>query len=291
MPDKDACFEGMKKLDLAVHTATKLNRSHLLTAKNTFILPVLGRSEIDRQSSGVQCVTVEDSMSMVHASKGLLKPCSPYLKSECAIVAGIAKATIPNSKVEWDAFIGNYDLIRDAMEAVLPGFDNFNARIKIPGGFHLTNAASERRWLTKSGKANFIPTVGVIEDPNSAVNSELVLATLRSHDQYNTTIYGLNDRYRGVFGQRDVVFISGAEAQKQKLKAGDKVNLIALDSNQKPTKRRLDNLTVVIYDMADRCVATYFPEANNLISLDSYDPECGIPAYKNIPIKLEHVIQ
>ena len=287
MPDKDACFEGMKKLDLAVHTATKLNRSHLLTAKNTFLLPVLGRSEIDRQSSGAQCITVEDSMSMVHASKGLLKPCSPHLKSECAIVAGIAKAAIPNTKVEWDDFIDNYDLIRDAMEAVLPDFDDYNARIKIPGGFHLTNAASERRWLTKSGKANFMPIEGVIEDPKSAVNSELVLATLRSHDQYNTTIYGMNDRYRGVFGQRDVIFISQAEAQKQKLKAGDKVNIIALDCDQKPTKRRLDNLTVVIYDMADRSVATYFPEANNLISLDNFDPQCGIPAYKNIPVKLE----
>lgn len=290
MPDKDACYAGMKKLDLAVHTATKLNRSHLLTAKNTFLLPVLGRSEIDRQASGAQCITVEDSMSMVHASKGLLKPVSPYLKSECAIVAGIAKATIPATKVEWDNFIDNYDLIRDAMEVILPDFDNYNARIKIPGGFHLTNAASERHWLTQSGKANFVPTEGVIEDPKSAVNSELILATLRSHDQYNTTIYGMNDRYRGVFGQRDVVFISEGEAKKQKLKAGDKVNIIALDSNQKPTKRRLDNLTVVIYDMADRSVATYFPEANNLITLDNFDPQCGIPAYKNIPVKLEIVM-
>ena len=290
MPDKDVCYAGMKKLDLAVHTATKLNRSHLLTAKNTFLLPVLGRSEIDRQASGAQCITVEDSMSMVHASKGLLKPISPNLKSECAIVAGIAKAAIPNTKIEWDDFIDNYDLIRDAMEAILPDFDNYNARIKIPGGFHLTNAASERRWLTKSGKANFVPTEGVIEDPKSAVNSELILATLRSHDQYNTTIYGMNDRYRGVFGQRDVVFISEGEAKKQKLKAGDKVNVIALDSNQKPTARRLDNLTVVIYDMADRSIATYFPEANNLISLDNFDPQCGIPAYKNIPVKLEAVM-
>ena len=290
MPDRDACFAGMKKLDLAVHTATKLNRSHLLTARQTFLLPVLGRSEIDRQKSGVQCITVEDSMSMVHASKGLLKPCSPDLKSECAIVAGIAKAAIPDSQVEWDDFTDNYDLIRDAMEAVLPDFDNYNARIKIPGGFHLTNAAAERRWLTSSGKANFMPTEGVIEDPKSAVNSELILATLRSHDQYNTTIYGMNDRYRGVFGQRDVIFISPAEAKKQKLTAGDKVNIIALDIQQKPTKRRLDNLTVVIYDMADRSVATYFPEANNLISLDNFDPQCGIPAYKNIPVKLELVV-
>ncbi|EKT57342.1 FdhF/YdeP family oxidoreductase [Providencia sneebia] len=287
MPDKDACYSGMKKLDLAVHVGTTLNRSHLLTAKNTFLFPVLGRTEKDMQKTGPQSITVEDSMSMVHASHGKLKPVSPHLKSECAIVAGMAKATLPNTKVEWDEFIDDYDKIRDAMEAVLPGFDDYNARIRVPGGFHLTNAASNRQWLTKSGKANFIPTEGVIEDPKSAVNSELVLATLRSHDQYNTTIYGLNDRYRGVFGQRDVMFISEEEANKHKLVAGDRVNIIALDREQKRTHRRLDNLKVVIYNMADRCVATYFPEANNLIALDNFDPQSGIPAYKNIPILLE----
>ncbi|ENH4337265.1 FdhF/YdeP family oxidoreductase [Providencia stuartii] len=289
MPDQDACYSGMKKLDLAVHAATKLNRSHLLTAKNTFLFPVLGRTERDEQKTGPQSITVEDSMSMVHASHGKLKPASPHLKSECAIVAGMAKATLPNTKVEWDEFIDDYDKIRDAMEAVLPGFDDYNARIRVPGGFHLTNAAAERRWLTSSGKANFITTQGVIEDPKSAVNSELVLATVRSHDQYNTTIYGLNDRYRGVFGQRDVMFISEAQAKKQNLAAGDRVNIIALDSEQKRTHRRLDNLKVVIHDMADRCVATYFPEANNLIALDNFDPQSGIPAYKNIPVVLEKV--
>ncbi|WJW83106.1 FdhF/YdeP family oxidoreductase [Moellerella wisconsensis] len=287
MPDHDLTYTGMKNLDLAVHAATKLNRSHLLTAKHTYLLPVLGRTEIDKQQSGVQCITVEDSMSMVHASRGMLKPVSPWLKSECAIVAGMAKATLPNSTVEWDDFINNYDLIRDAMEAVLPDFNDYNQRIKQPGGFHLPNAAAQRRWLTTSGKANFLTTEGVIEDPESAVNSELVLATVRSHDQYNTTIYGMNDRYRGVFGQRDVLFISAAEAEKQGVKAGDKVNVIALDKQQQPTQRRLDNLTVVIYDMADRSVATYFPEANNLIALDNYDPQSGIPAYKNIAVKLE----
>ncbi|HDU8656020.1 TPA: FdhF/YdeP family oxidoreductase [Morganella morganii subsp. morganii] len=287
MPDRDTCYAGMKKLDMTVHIATKLNRSHLLTAKNTFLFPVLGRTEIDIQKNGVQCITVEDSMSMVHASKGLLKPVSPYLKSECAIVAGMAKTTLPHTKVEWDEFIADYDKIRDAMETVLPGFDNYNARIRVPGGFHLTNAASERRWLTTSGKANFITVNEIIEDPDSAIKSELVLATLRSHDQYNTTIYGMNDRYRGVFGQRDVIFISKNEAQKQGLKAGDRVNVIALNHNNMPTQRRLDNLKVVIYDMADRSVATYFPEANNLIALNNIDPQSGIPAYKNIPVKLE----
>lgn len=289
MPDQDACFAGMKKLDLAVHIGTKLNRSHLLTAKNTYLFPVIGRTERDIQKSGPQSITVEDSMSMVHASHGMLKPISPHLKSECAIVAGMAKATIADTKVEWDDFIDDYDKIRDAMEVILPGFEDYNARIRIPGGFLLVNAASHRKWLTKSGKANFFTTEGVIEDPKSAVNSELILATLRSHDQYNTTIYGLNDRYRGVFGQRDVMFISQAQAEKQNLAAGDRVNIIALDVDQKRTYRRLDNLKVVIYDMADRCVATYFPEANNLIALDNCDPQSGIPAYKNIPIILEKV--
>ena len=228
-------------------------------------------------------------MSMVHASHGKLKPASPHLKSECAIVAGLAKATLPHTKVEWDEFMDDYDKIRDAMEAILPGFEDYNARIRVPGGFHLTNAASQRKWLTSSGKANFMTTKGVIEDPKSAIHSELILATLRSHDQYNTTIYGMNDRYRGVFGQRDVMFISEAQAKKQNLSAGDRVNIIALDNEQKRTNRRLDNLKVVIYDMADRCVATYFPEANNLIALDNFDPQSGIPAYKNIPILLEKV--
>lgn len=287
MPDKDACYSGMKKLDLAVHLATKLNRSHLLTARKTFLFPVLGRTERDVQRSGEQSITVEDSMSMVHASRGQLEPASPHLKSECAIVAGLALATLPQTKVDWNNLIDDYDTIRDAMEAVLPGFADYNQRIRVPGGFHLTNAASERKWLTASGKANFFTTEGLIEDPDSASNSELVLTTVRSHDQYNTTIYGLNDRYRGVFGQRDVIFISKDEAQKQRLSAGDRINVIALDKDQNRTERRLDNVQVVIHDMADRCVATYFPEANNLIALDNYDPQSGIPAYKSIPVLLE----
>lgn len=287
MPDHDATYAGMKKLDLAVHAATKLNRSHLLTAKNTYLMPVLGRTEIDMQESGAQCITVEDSMSMVHASRGMLKPASEHLKSECAIVAGLATATIPDSKVKWDKFIENYDNIRDAIEAVFPDFKDYNERIKHPGGFHLVNAASERRWVTKSGKANFITTDTLNEDPRDTQDSELILTTVRSHDQYNTTIYGFNDRYRGIFGRRDVVFISKNEAEKQGVNAGDVVNLITLDSQMQPTYRRLDGLTVVIHDIADRCLATYFPESNNLVPLDNFDIQSGIPAYKNIPIKLE----
>ncbi|OYQ73741.1 FdhF/YdeP family oxidoreductase [Wohlfahrtiimonas sp. G9077] len=290
MADHDKTYAGMKGLDLAVHVATKLNRSHLLTAKHTYLFPVLGRTEVDLQQTGPQAVTVEDSMSMVHASRGVLKPVSDDVMSECAVVAGMAKATLLNTKVEWDEFVADYSKIRDAMGAVFPNlFTDYNEKIKVPGGFHLDNAASRRVWHTKSGKANFIPTDGIIEDPKSAFNSELVLATVRSHDQYNTTIYSYNDRYRGVFGTRDVLFLSEHEAEVQGLKAGDRVNVIALDDQGNPTDRRLEHLEVVIHAIADRCAATYFPEANNLLPIDSIDEQSGIPAYKNIPIRLEKV--
>lgn len=287
MPDKDTCYSGIKKLDLVVNIATKLNRSHLLTAKHTLLLPVLGRTEQDIQETGIQSITVEDSMSMVHASLGKLKPISKYLKSECAIVAGIAKATIPKTKVNWDELISNYDNIRNAIEKILPEFKGYNENIRIPGGFHLNNSASQRKWLTKTGKAHFIITKNIIEDPQSARNSELVLATIRSHDQYNTTIYGYDDRYRGVFGQRDILFISKLEADRQGLVAGERVNIIAIDNQGMRTHRCLTDLKIVIYDMAEHCVATYFPESNNLIDINNFDPISGIPAYKNIQILIE----
>ena len=287
MPGRTQTEHPMQQLDFAVHIATKLNRSHLLTAKASYILPTLGRTEIDMQTSGAQSVTVEDSMSMVHASRGMLKPASADLKSECAIVAGLAKVALPHSVVDWDTLISDYDHIRDAMEIVLPDFQDFNQRIRHPGGFHLPNAAAARRWLTASGKANFVPCDGLIEDPESAFNSELVLATVRSHDQYNTTLYGMDDRYRGVFGQRDVVFISQNQAERSGVKGGDRVNLIALAPDGSQTERRMDGLKVVIYPMADNSLATYFPESNHMLTLESYDKASGIPAYKSIPVVLE----
>ena len=189
--------------------------------------------------------------------------------------------------VDWDTLISDYDHIRDAMEIVLPDFQDFNRRIRHPGGFHLPNAAAARRWLTASGKANFVPCDSLIEDPESAFNSELVLATVRSHDQYNTTLYGMDDRYRGVFGQRDVVFISQNQATRSGVKAGDRVNLIALAPDGSQTERRMDGLKVVIYPMADNSLATYFPESNHMLTLESYDKASGIPAYKSIPVVLE----
>lgn len=252
-----------------------------------YILPVLGRSEIDMQKSGAQAVTVEDSMSMIHASRGVLKPAGVMLKSECAVVAGIAQAALPQSVVAWEYLVEDYDRIRNDIEAVLPEFADYNQRIRHPGGFHLINAAAERRWRTSSGKANFITSKGLLEDPSSAFNSKLVMATVRSHDQYNTTIYGMDDRYRGVFGQRDVVFMSAKQAKICRVKNGERVNLIALTPDGKRSSRRMDRLKVVIYPMADRSLVTYFPESNHMLTLDNHDPLSGIPGYKSIPVELE----
>ena len=287
--DPQTTFPAMRKLDLVVHMATKLNRSHLLLGKHNYLLPVLGRTETDMQASGAQSVTVEDSMSMVHASRGSLTPASPHLKSEPALVAALAKATLPDSVVDWDKIVSDYSTIRDAIEAVFPAFSNFNERVKKPGGFRLRNTASERVWNTPSGLAQFKVMQGINEDPRSLKCHDLVLTTLRSHDQYNTTLYGLNDRYRGVTGRRDVLFINADEAETRQLRVGDQVNIIALDPDGNPTSRRMDNLTIVVLDMAPGSVGAYYPEANILVPLDSHDTKSGIPAYKSIPVAMERV--
>ncbi|PDO85383.1 FdhF/YdeP family oxidoreductase [Kosakonia sacchari] len=287
--DPQTTFPAMRKLDLVVHMATKLNRSHLLLGKHNYLLPVLGRTETDMQASGAQSVTVEDSMSMVHASRGSLTPASPHLKSEPALVAALAKATLPDSVVDWDKMVSDYSTIRDAIEAVFPAFSNFNERVKKPGGFRLRNTASERVWNTPSGLAQFKVMQGINEDPRSLKCHDLVLTTLRSHDQYNTTLYGLNDRYRGVTGRRDVLFINADEAETRQLRVGDQVNIIALDPDGNPTSRRMDNLTIVVLDMAPGSVGAYYPEANILVPLDSHDTKSGIPAYKSIPVAMELV--
>ena len=287
--DPQVTFPAMRNLDLVVHMATKLNRSHLLLGKHNYLLPVLGRTETDVQATGAQSVTVEDSMSMVHASRGSLDPASPHLKSEPALVASLAKATLPDSVVDWSAMAADYSRIRDAIEAVFPAFENFNERIKHPGGFRLHNAASERVWLTPSGRAQFKVMQGINEDPRSLKCHDLVLTTLRSHDQYNTTLYGLNDRYRGVTGRRDVLFINAEEAEKRQLRVGDRVDLMALDPDGNPTSHQMKNLTIVIIDMAPGSVGAYYPEANVMVPLDSHDTKSGIPAYKSIPISMTRV--
>jgi molybdopterin-dependent oxidoreductase alpha subunit len=285
MCDTDVTFEAMRNLDLAVHIATKLNRSHLLLAKQSFILPCLGRTEIDAQATGPQSITVEDSMSMVHASRGGLKPASEHLKSEPAIIAGIALATLPNTRVRWAELISDYGKIRDAIEAVFPDFADFNARIEKPGGFRLYVAASEREWLTPTKKANFLVDAGVDEDPPVADHDALTLTTIRSHDQYNTTLYGMNDRYRGITGRRDVVFVNERDLASRGLKHGDRVDITVVpDKNSKPRKRVMRNQTAVAYNIPQGSIAAYYPEANVLVALDRYDPKSGTPSYKSIPV-------
>jgi len=284
LPDAERCYPAMRKLDLAVHVATKLNRSHLLVGRESLIFPCLGRTELDIQASGPQSVTVEDSMTMVHASTGKLPPASEHLRSEPAIVAGMACATLPASKVPWRELIADYDRIRDGIESVFPDFQDFNRRILHPGGFRLPLPPTERVWKTASGKAQFILFPARNEDPSIAQDDTLILTTIRSHDQYNTTIYGLDDRYRGVFGRRDVVFMNEEDLAHHRIEHGDRVDV----ETDLPggAGLRLDGVTAIAYDIARGSVAAYYPEANVLVPLDYHDKQSGTPAYKSIPVRI-----
>ena len=286
MSDPALSFAAMKKLGLAVHLATKLNRSHLLVAEETFILPVLGRTELDEQAGGPQSVTVEDSMSMVHASRGTLKPASEHLRSEPAVIAGIAKATLQGRHgIDWDALIADYDSIRAKIEMVFPDFKDFNTRIREPGGFRLDVAASRREWRTPSGKAHFLVAPELDEDPRHREPGVLTLMTLRSHDQYNTTIYGLDDRYRGVFGRRDILFMNEADLAARGLEHGDRVDVLAAGSDA--GTHVVPGLTAIAYDIPRGSTAAYYPEANGLIALANHDRRSGTPAYKGVAVRVQ----
>jgi len=287
MPDPDVAFAAMGRLDLAAHIATKLNRSHLLIGGQSLLLPCLGRTEHDAQAGGQQFVTVEDSMSMVHMSKGQLPPPSEHVRSEPAIIAGIAKATLAQSKVDWDGLVGDYDRIRDAIGDVLPDFHDFRSRVRVPGGFRLSLPPTERKWTTKSGKAEFLLFEGLDEDPELADPAVLTLTTIRSHDQYNTTIYGLDDRYRGVFGRRDVVFLNAIDMARLGVGTGDPLDVEAIaDPGSATPPRVLRRVTAVAHDIAAGCAAAYYPEANSLVGLEQYDKESGTPSYKSIRVRL-----
>ena len=285
IPDWQVTHAAFRNLDLTVHVSTKLNRSHLVHGREALILPCLGRTEIDIQATGPQSITVEDSMSMVHASGGLNVPASEHLLSEPAIVAGMARATLgQRSVVEWEGFAADYDRIRDAIEDVFPIFQGYNARIRVPGGFHLTSTARERIWTTASGKANFLVFDGLGEDPAKDDPDALWLTTVRSHDQYNTTLYSLSDRYRGVHGQRDVLFINPREIEKRGLKHGDRVDLFTLSTDG--VERVVRNFLLVPYAFPDESCAAYYPETNPLVPLYAHDPICFTPSSKAIPIRI-----
>jgi molybdopterin-dependent oxidoreductase alpha subunit len=287
LPDSEQAFAAVSKLDLSVHLGTKLNRSHLLVAKETYLLPVLGRTELDLQASGRQSITVEDSMSMVHASSGKLKPASEYLLSEPAIIARLAMATLPASKVAWKELIADYDRIRDLIEQTVPGFNDYNARIRTPGGFRMPLPPIERVWPTPSGKAMFSVYGGVKEDADVlGAKNVLRLITLRSHDQYNTTIYALDDRYRSVFGRRDILFMNEDDLAERGLEHGDLVDIETVTSSAR--QLRLKNITAIAYNIAKGSVGAYYPEANVLVPLDFLDKESGTPSYKSVPV---HVLR
>ena len=235
------------------------------------------------QASGAQSITVEDSMSMVHASAGRLRPASPQLRSEPAIVAGMAAATLDHSKVDWNGLVADYDRIRDLIERTIPSFDGYNERIRVPGGFRMPLPPTERRWPTPSGKAMFSVFPGVRENYEPWADDVLRLITIRSHDQYNTTIYGLDDRYRGVFGRQDVLFMHPADMAERGLEHGDLIEIQTISANR---ALRLGGITVIEYDIARGSVAAYYPEANVLVPLDYIDEESGTPSYKSIPVRI-----
>ena len=279
-PDTEFTATALRNCDLTVQISTKINRSHLIHGKAALILPCLGRSEEDTQESGFQFVTVENSMGVVSKSSGHLKPLSDQLKSETAIVTGMAQATLKNTKVPWSKFEKNYDLIRDRIQATIPGFDNFNQRIKA-GSFYLPNAARENNYEnTPTGKANF--TVNACSDI-ALEKEEFVMMTIRTHDQYNTTIYGLDDRYRGVLNERRILFMNPDDMKAMGLVEKD---IVDLTSHFKGTLRTASKFLVIPYDIPSQCTASYFPETNVLVPIDSTAKISNTPTSKTIIIRV-----
>lgn len=281
-PDTDACAAGMRKTRLTVHVSTKLNRSHLIHGRRGLILPCLGRTEIDVQASGTQFVSVENSVGVVHSSKGVLPPVSDALKSEVAIVCALAKTTLGNrSVVDWDKMTRNYDHVRDAIEQTISaGFERYNERVRQPGGFYLKNGAREQTFHTPSGKAVF--TINQTSKIRLA-QSEFLLTTLRSHDQFNTTIYGLEDRYRGIAGERRILMMNKKDIQAQGLKAQQLVDIV---SEYDGIQRWARTFMVVPYSIPERCVAVYFPEGNALIPVDRVAGRSKTPASKSVIVRI-----
>jgi formate dehydrogenase major subunit len=283
VPDRHIAEAAMRRLRLTVGITTKLNRGHLVHGEQALILPCLARSDIDMQKTGRQSVTVEDSMSMVHASNGLVEPPGPALKSEVAIVCGMARATLGDCGIDWDGFEADYRLIRDKIAAVYPAlFADFNRRIQNKGGFHLPNAARDRQWKTATGRANFLVFPGMAEDPDVDHPGMLRLATLRSHDQYNTTIYSLDDRYRGVFGGRMVVFMNREDMADRGIADDCLVELESLADDKQ--RRIVTGFKAKPYNIPRGSIAAYYPETNNLLPLAFHDTKAKTPAAKSIPV-------
>ena len=277
--------EGLTGIGLAVHVTTKLNRTHVTAGREVMIWPCLGRTEIDAQKAGEQFVTVEDSMSVVHVSRGVNRPASPQLRSEVSIICGLAKAAlaerdgVEGGGADWDGFAADYDRIRDRMARVIPGFGDFNARVREPGGFVLRNAAAHREWNTGTGRANFV----VVPTPDIRLpEGQLRLFTIRSHDQYNTTIYGLDDRYRGIRQARRVILMHPDDITERGLAPGDWVDVRSHGADGR--ERIAPRFRTVAYDVPRGCAAAYFPEANVLVPVGSRAKGSNTPSSKMVPV-------
>ncbi len=288
VPDRGRMEPAWAKLRLTVHIATKLNRMHLVPGEVSYILPCIARTEKDVQASGPQSVSIEDSTSCIHGSYGERTPPSPDLLSEPAIVAALAKATLdPNPRVPWDDWVGDYAKVRDAIEATYPQyFRDFNARMFTPGGFYKGNRARDRHFDTQSGRAEFsVPAMldacGFDDAPG-----RFRLITLRSNDQFNTTIYGYHDRFRSVKGTRDVLFMSPADMAEHGYKEGDPVVVTGDHKDGRP--RRLDGLRVHAYSLPKGCIGAYYPEANVLMPVEHHAEQSFVPAAKSVPVRLAH---
>ncbi len=283
-PDTDATEAAMRRCRLTVHVSTKLNRSHVVTGARALILPTLGRTDRDVSTLGAQFVTVEDSMGMVHSSRGGLRPPAPGLLSEVAIVSRLARAALgPQDPTPWEDFAHDYDLIRDRIARVVPGFDDFNAKVRRPGGFALPHAPRDSRTFpTATGRANF--TVNPLTAPD-VPPGRLLLQTLRSHDQYNTTVYGLDDRYRGITGGRRVVLVNPDDAAELGLADGEFVDLVG--EWKDGVERRAPHFRVVHYPVARGGAAAYYPETNVLVPLDSTADVSNTPTSKAVVVRLE----
>lgn len=280
-PDTEVVSAAMRKCNLTVQVITKLNRTALTPGKTSLILPCLGRTEIDRQASGAQFVSTESTMLNVQMSKGIFEPGSEYLRSEPWIVCQLAKAVLgEETTVDWEAMCGDYDRIRDAISRIVPGCENYNERIRVPGGFYMPNPPNEGNFTTPTGKAVFAANrLHRVELPPG----RLMLTTIRSHDQFNTTIYGLDDRYRGIDGGRNVVFMNSDDVNDRGLTDGQPVDIASYFDDG---ERHIFGFTVVEYEIPRGCAAAYFPEANPLIPLGSFAKRSFTPTSKSIIVSI-----
>ena len=286
VPETGPMEAAWPRLDVSVQIATKLNRNHLFAGRVTYLLPCLGRIEQDVQAGGPQAVSVEDSTSCIHGSRGKSTPASPHLLSEPAIVAEIAKRILPaNPKVDWDAWVADYGTIRDAIEQTYPEvFRDFNQRLFTPGGFWKGNKAAERIWQTPSKKAEFLVPAGLSAAGFGDAAGRFRLMTLRSNDQFNTTIYGYHDRFRGVKGTRDILFINEADMAEAGLAQGQ---IVALEGDAGDGQvRRREGLIVTPYDIPRGCLGAYYPECNMLIPVEHHAEESHVPAAKSVPVRI-----